>query len=49
MYWKKLLNWSKTPDNEKPVEIEGIKISSELGLGQPKFATELAQEEKPQA
>ncbi len=27
MYWKKLLNWSKTPDNEKPVEIEGIKIN----------------------
>ncbi len=27
MYCKKLLNWSKTPDNEKPVEIEGIKIN----------------------
>ena len=27
MYWKKLLNWSKTPDNEKPVVIEGIKIN----------------------
>ena len=30
-------------------EAEGIRISGELGFGQPKFAAELGQEEKPQA
>jgi RimJ/RimL family protein N-acetyltransferase len=27
MYWKKLLNWSKAPDIEEPVEIKGSKIN----------------------